>query len=200
MHNKGLLLRFGIVVGLVLAAGVAMILYPVMIANSVLGDVREVGKRSTSEAWLRQWTERHRGNIRCDHSGCVAEVSVSNWLLSRLRLARPTLFVATVTLNDGTLTHVRLTLTDLNYQARYKGSTTSTIVDYTQVSHPRLGPTTPNLVQEPAGKPPTVAYFVTSEAQPEALALAYEINVWCLARIGGCLASQQAPKIWSLRN
>jgi hypothetical protein len=200
MRNKGLLLRFGIVIGVVLAVGAAIVLYPVMVANSVLSDVREVGKQPRSEAWLRQWAERHRGNIRCDHSGCVAEVTVSNWLLSRLRLARPALFAATVALNDGALTHVRLTLTDLNYQARYKGATTSTVVDYAEARNATAEPTPPKLVQEPKGKPPTVAYFVSRGAEPRSLALAYKINVWCLARIGGCLDSQQAPEIWALRD
>lgn len=200
MRNKGPLLRFGITLGLILAAGTATVLYPVVAAHSVLYAVRDVGRQPTSEAWLRQWAAKHGGRIRCDHSDCAAEVEVSNWLLSRLRLARPTLFAATVALNDGKLTHVRLTLTDLNYQARYKGSTTSTVVDYTEERHPGPGVAPPRLVQEPVGKPPTVAYVVNSRSERRAVALAYDIDVWCLARIGGCLASQQAPGIWSLRS
>jgi hypothetical protein len=199
MRNNRVLLRFGIVLGLALIAGAAIVLYPVMVASSVLSDVRRMAGQSMSEAWLRQWAEEHRGSIRCDDSDCAAEVSVSNWLLSRLRLARPTLFATTVVLKGGKLTHVRLTLTDLNYQARHKGATTSTVVDYTEARHPGSGPTTPKLIQEPVGKPPTVTYFVTPGAERHALALAYEINVWCLARIGGCLDSQQAPEIWALR-
>lgn len=187
-----------VVLGLALTTGSSAVLYPFMVARSTLRDVPITTDRSTSEAWLRQWAREHSATTKCDGSDCAAEVKVSNWLLARLNLAPPTLFTATISISSGKLVLVRLSLTDLDYQAR-RGASTATIIDYSETLDPEAKPATPRLVQEPVGKPPAVVYFVTPEVEPNARELARGINVWCLARIGGCLNSQQAPELWALR-
>jgi len=186
------------VLGLTLITGFAIVLYPFIVARSTLRDLPTTTDQATSEEWLRQWARDHSATMECDGSNCVAEVIISNWLLTRIHLAPPTRFAASVSIDSGKLVKARLSLSDVDYQAR-RGASTVMNIDYTGTHHPGATPATPTLWQEPVGKPPAVVYFVTPEVEPNARDLARSINVWCLARIGGCSRSQQAPELWALR-
>lgn len=199
MRSQTLMLRFGVVLGLVALGCAAAILYPVVIAKSLISEVRTIERHPISEAWLRQWAEEHGGDYSCDDSRCRAVVEVYNSFLSTLRLARTASFTAAVTLEEGRLARVYMLLIDLDYGADPVGASTWTGVDYTSVREPGYPPSSPEVSQEPTGKPPGVGYRVASSAEPHDLALAYKINVWCLARSGRCADSEQAPEIWALR-
>jgi hypothetical protein len=54
------------------------------------------------------------------------------------------------------------------------------------------------LRKNPRDKLPSRLYAVTPQSSPQAIARAFKVNVWCLARVGGCSPSQQAPDIWAL--
>jgi len=199
MRSQTLLLRFGVVLGLLVLGCAAAILYPVVIAKSLISEVQTIERHPISEVWLRQWAEEHGGTYLCDDIGCQVEVEVYNSFLSTLRLARPAGFIAVVALEEGRLARVYMFLSDLNYDARPVGATTSTAIDYTSVREPGSPPSDPEVSEPPRGKPPSVKYTVTSSAEPHDLVLAYKLNVWCLARVVRCADSEQAPEIWALR-
>jgi len=186
------------VFGLVVLAGVAGVLYPVVIAKLLISDLQDIERHPISEAWLRQWADERGGDYSCDGSRCRAEVEVRNTFLSTLGLARAAGFIAAVTLEEGRLVHVTMILADVNYEARPIGALTLAGVDYGSVGEPGSAPSVPEVRSDPGGKLPSVSYGVTSSAAPGDLALAYKFNVWCLARVGRCANPEQAPEIWAL--
>jgi hypothetical protein len=150
---------------------------------------------------LRQWAGRHRGAVTCQDGRCAAEVDLSNSILHRLGLAPLTMFEATVVTVDGQLVETYLSLSDVHSShGRPAGGSTLLVMEYqpSKVSRHMVGQV--YLGHGPIGKPPSILYMATPQAGPRAIAIAHEINVWCLARIGGCSPQQQAPDVWSMHS
>lgn len=182
-----------------LAVFVLLVLYPVWVARSLREDLRQVRGGAFPLDELRAWAEGNGGTVTCTDGRCYATVTIGNRLLSILNLAPATEFVASITTDGGKLVQTGLVLSDLDYSSARKGATTQLLVDFSGAG--ALGPRTdrPHLGQEPIGKPPAVSYVVTPSSSAREVALAYKIDLWCLARIGGCLPAEQAPAVWALR-
>jgi hypothetical protein len=185
--------------GSLLACAAALVLYPVFVANSVRSELRRIHAGTVSVERLRRWAERHGGTVACANGRCEANVNVNNSLLSALHLAPLTYLDASVVTTDGQLTQTSLQLSDLDYSAPRRGASTQLLVDYTASVIPESRPIAPHVGQEPQGKPPSIVYLATPRSGQRAIDLAYNINVWCLAQIGGCRPVQQAPDVWALR-
>lgn len=180
--------------GALLFCGV-LVLRPVWVADSVLSDLRHMRGRSFSVEQLRRWADRHGGTVECMTGRCEASVRVANRLLSAFRLSPPLEFYAFVDVTpNGQLTSATLTLT-----ARPRGAVTLVVINYSASREPNSEARAAHVAKGPAEKP-GVVYVVSSKFGAADLALAYEINTWCLARIGGCAADRQAPRIWALES
>ena len=179
-----------------------LILRPVMIANSIRNELRMLQAGPFSAERLGKWAATHGGCTTCDGGRCEASVSVSNRPLNLLRLAPLMYFDASIVTNDGKLAQNSLRISDLRYTTRHKGSTTQLLVKFNDDGTVERSQSAPleRVAREPIGKPLAVVYVATSSSDPHARALAYDMNVWCLARIGGCTGAQQAPTVWALRN
>ena len=185
-------------VALVLAA---LILRPVMVANSLRNEMLEFIEGPFSEQRLREWAARHAATLKCDGTTCEADATVYNWPLHVFGLAPETRFNAEIDTNHGNLAQTVLNLSNISYSDKPKGAATMLLVHFTRDgdTESKVGAHGVHVGQEPIGKLPTVVYSVDLNAAPHNLALAYDINVWCLARIGGCTGPQQAPEVWTLR-
>jgi hypothetical protein len=176
-----------------------LILRPVMIANSIRNELRTFQAGSFSSEQLANWAAKHGGSTTCDGGRCEASVSVSNRPLNLLRLAPLTYFDASIVTNNGQLAQTSLRISDLRYATRPSGSTTQLLVKFAGTAEGGQSAPLERVAQEPIGKAPAIVYVASSKSDPHARALAYDMNVWCLARVGGCTGSQQAPTVWALR-
>ncbi len=179
----------------------ALVLRPVVTATLIRDEMRRLRAGSFSVERLNEWATSHAGTVACAGSKCEASVSLSSRPLSVLGLTPLTYFDASIVTIDGKLIQTSLRLSDLRYATHPRGATTQLLVDFsdsgTVDSNP--GASRVHVGQEPIGKPPAVVYVVASNSDAKAIALAYDINLWCLARVGGCAETQQAPKVWALR-
>jgi hypothetical protein len=178
----------------------AFILRPVMIANSIRNEMREFHAGPFSAERLRKWAADHAGTIRCDGNRCWSDASVINRPLSALGLAPPAGFIASIETNDGKLSQTSIQIISDPRDGPGRAST-QLLVHFTDKGaiESKLGAHGVHVGQEPIGRPPAVVYSVDLSAAPHDIALAYDINVWCLARVGGCTGDQQAPGVWALR-
>jgi hypothetical protein len=180
----------------------ALVLRPALRARALMNEIRILHAGPFSAEQLRTWAAEHDGEVQCDGNRCDAYVRVSNGLLAALHLAPLTYFYAEVATEDGNLLQTGFSLTNVNYGATtWKGSSTGLIVVFDDKRVPESHSPAPHthLGQEPIGKPPGVIFITSLNAAPRWIALAYDIHVWCLTRIGGCDRAQQAPGVWALR-
>lgn len=200
-YLKFLLSVLGGVVGMA-AVLLVFIVRPVISAKSVVGDIVGIDKGGFNAMQLRQWADRHRGSVVCDGQRCQGTVEESNDVLHFLHLAPSTRFSAVMTTVDDHLVQSAFYLSDVNYSPdAASGAATHVVLAYSSSEVTRVlgSPVSGAFVaQGPVGKLPGRLYVVTPESSKASISLAYKINVWCLARIGGCSGPQQAPDIWSL--
>jgi hypothetical protein len=165
-----------------------------------MNEIRILRAGPFSAEQLRKWAAEHDGTVQCDENRYNADTKVSNGLLAALHLAPLTYFYAGVTTEDGNLLNAGFCLTTMNY-ATWKGSATSLLVVFDENKMPDWNAPAPHTYfsQAPTGRLPGVTYMASSNADPRWIALAYDIDVWCLTRIGGCDKAQQAPRVWALR-
>jgi len=193
---KSVTLRRLLIAGLVVVACCcALVLWPVCVASSLRSELRRMHAGPLPIEQLRIWAGQHGERVTCSAGRCEASVVVNNRFLWRLHLAPGTNFIATVVEEDGQLVETHLWLTDISYIGRRPGSRTLLIVDYGGSRTHGTGLSVPHVRSGLR----TVTYGIPSTAAPGDLALAFEVNVWCLARIGGCEGEQQAPRVWALR-
>ena len=155
----------------------ALILRPVMIANSIRNELRMLQAGPFSAARLGKWAATHGGSTTCDGGRCEASVSVSNRPLNLLRFAPLTYFDASIVTNDGKLAETSLRISDLRYATRPMGSTTQLLVKFNDDGTVERSQSAPleRVAREPIGKPLAVVYVATSSSDPHARALAYDI-------------------------
>ena len=183
-----------------LAAG-SLIISPVLRARSIRDDIRAIQPGAFTRERLVEWAKDHGGTVSCREGRCSADVSIQNGMLYKLGLAPLTEFGASIITVGGKVSRTEIGLNDLAYRVgtNPQGATTSLVVDF---AGDQLLPSkyaAAHLDQEPSGKPLGVTYTVSRSSDPQAVALAYDLNIWCLGRIGGCGAWQQAPRVWVLR-
>ena len=196
--RRRLVLSAAAIIGVALIATV-LILYPAVVANSIRNELRTFQPGPFPTERLREWAAKYGGSVTCDGPSCGAAVTVSNRPLNLLRLAPLTYFDAQVVTNDGKLAETSLRISNLQYGTPPTGSTTQLFVKFDgAIEQGQDGPLE-HFAREPIGKAPAVSYVATSRSAPRARALAYGLNVWCLARIGSCMEAQQAPAVWALR-
>jgi hypothetical protein len=172
-------------------------LRPVFLAISVRNDIAKISKGHFDEGQLRQWAARHHGVVTCHEGQCEGSVYIPNSLLHSLHLAPLTRFNAEVDIVDNRPVRSTLSISDVQYLGRASGATTMVVVEYESSRYSE--PVGDLLVRDvPKGKLQFRLYAVTPQSSRQAIARAFKINVWCLARIGGCPQSQQAPDIWVL--
>jgi hypothetical protein len=188
----------GGIIGAIAVALVGLILRPVLSANSVLDDIRKIDRSHFDANQLREWARRGHGTAVCSEQRCEAEVQILNRLLYALRLAPLTRFNVDFVVIDNRLVQTSLVFSDVQYLGKATGATTRAVI----VWEPSKSFDFPGgewfVGHGPIGKAPSVFYVVSPQSGSRALTIAQAINVWCLARIGGCSPSEQAPDIWSL--
>jgi len=187
-------------VGVITVVFLVLALRPVVMAISARNDLAKVTRDHLSEEQMRKWASGHHGGVTCDGGRCTGSVYISNRLLHALGLAPLTRFDAEIITDRGQAVQASLSLSDVQYLGAASGATTVGIIAYEakEGSYPIHAPFVLKGLHGPTGKPPLRIYMVTPHSAPQAIARAFEINVWCLARIGGCSPSQQAPPIWAL--
>jgi len=185
-------------VGMLIAALVTLTLRPVFIAISVRNDIAKIRKGHFNEQQLRQWAARHHGDVIFYQGRYNGRVCLTNRLLHALHLAPLTIFDAEVEVADNRPVQSILSISDAQYlPPAASGAGTMVVIEYEPSRYSE--PFDDLLVREvPKGKLRFRHYSVTPQSSPPAIARAFKINVWCLARVGGCSPSQQAPDIWAL--
>lgn len=175
-----------------------LVIRPVMQARSLKNDLARMGGNRITETELRRWAKSYDRDTFCDQRGCTVEIS--NSVLEALRLAPPTRLVAGVSVAGGRVVSTGLTLVCTNRRGRWpKGACTMLVIAYEPPSYFRERLTAPYVGHSPKQNPPTVTYAVTPQFGAKAVELARDISIWCLARVGGCLAgAQQASKVWAM--
>jgi hypothetical protein len=192
--------RIWIVCGLgllVLLTVLALVLRPVTVARSLKSDLTRMGGTRISILELEKWAQHQHGDVNCDHEGCTVEIS--NDFLQALRLAPPVRFVAGVTLVEGRVAATSLSLVSVRYDRnRPEGASTLLTIAYEPSRYFRGRLVEPYVRHGPTGKVPQLTYIASPQCDLRAIAAARNIDVWCLARLGGCMTgTQQAPDAWS---
>ena len=195
--RRGVIITGGVIV-VVAVALLGLVLRPVLSANSMLDEIGTIDRSHFDETHLREWARRHHGTVACSEQRCEAEVQLSNRLLCVLHLAPLTRFNVDLVVVDNRLAQTLVGLSDVQYVGKPTGAATDAVV----VWEPSKSFDFPNgewyVGHGPIGKPPSVLYVVSPQSGSRAIALADGINIWCLARIGGCSPSEEAPDIWAL--
>lgn len=188
----------GSILGATAVILVTLTLRPVFLAISVRNDIAKISKGHFDEGQLRQLAARHHGVVTCHEGQCEGSVYIPNSLFHSLLLAPLTRFNAEVDIVDNRPVRSTLSISDVKYlPPKASGATTMVVVEYESSRYSE--PVGDLLVRDgPRGKPPFRLYAVRPESSTLAIARAFKVNVWCLARIGGCSPSQQAPDIWAL--
>lgn len=189
----------GISGGVLVLALIALVIRPVVSAIAVRNSIVGMSQGRFDTAELRRWAKRHRATVTCQDDRCDADVALSNGILHRLGLAPLTLLVAHVAIVRGQLAETSFMLSDVRYShGRHAGACTLLAMEYEPSETARSSVGRAFVGHGPTGKPPFVSYTVTPQSGPRAIAIARAINVWCLARLGGCAAQQHAPEVWSM--
>ena len=197
MANSQRYMIAGSIVGVLVATLVALILRPVIIALSVRNDIAKIRKGHFNEEQLRQWAVRHHGDMTLYQGEYYGRVYVTNRLLHLLHLAPLTIFDAEVEIVGNRPVQSSLSISNGQYGPKPSGGVTLIVIEYEPPEH--SFPVHDSLVlRVRKGELLSVTYAVTAESSQQAMARVFEINVWCLARIGGCSPSQLAPSIWAL--
>ncbi len=148
---------------------------------------------------LQQWAARRNGTVTCREQRCEGRVEFSNDLLHALHLAPLTRFEAEIVVVDNRAMQSAQSLSDVQYSgAQPSGASTQVVIEYEPSKSFDFPIGDAFVGRGPRGKLPSILYAVTPQSSPRAKAIAFELNSWCLVRIGGCSQSQQAPSIWSL--
>ena len=180
---------------------VGIFLRPVVIANSMRNEVREFREGPFPAERLRKWATDHSGRITCSGSKCEADATVYNRPLHAVGLAPEIMLAVVISTDHGALAQTSLYIYDLSTPTEAGGAGTMLFVHFAHngTYESKMGAHGVHVGQEPFGKRLTMVYSVDLNAESHATELAYGINVWCLARIGGCSGPQQAPEVWALR-
>jgi hypothetical protein len=187
----------GGMVGIVIVILAVLVLRPVLSAISVRDDVAKIRRGHFDEKQLRQWAARHGGDVWCENGECHGDVDISNRLLHALHLAPLTRFGADVVIVSNQPVQSSLILHDMGSLHRAAGGTTFVEMVY-EPDKTRFPVCDWEVRRGPTSKPPSRRYIVAPQSSPQAINRAFDINVWCLARIEGCSGPQQAPDIWAL--
>jgi hypothetical protein len=136
--------------------------------------------------------------VLCGEHGCTVEVE--NRFLHAIHLGPVTRFVAGASLSDGRVVDTTLFLIAMRGRPSGPiGAQTTLVVAYEPPTYFKETLMEPYVGYGPANNPPNVTCVTTPDLGATALGRAMHINVWCLARPGGCLrGKQQAPEVWAL--
>ena len=185
---------------LLLAAIFAVVvaaLWPVSVASSLRAQLRELEEGPFPKQRLDKWATDYGGTVDCASGVCWAAVRVKNHAMWFLGLVPASEFDAEIRIKDGELVQKSFRLV-----SKPNGSDAAVITECI-VNFEKLGANAAyhgaHLAEEPVGKPPGVVYSVYLGSTAADTGLAYDINLWCLARIGGCSGAEQAPRLWALR-
>jgi hypothetical protein len=122
----------------------------------------------------------------CTNHSCVLEFEVPNNLLSRIHLAKPSLFGATVVEVDNRISYVEMML-DGAEQARGVGARTTYMLPNTVISEgfPDFSSRPPYSFAGPFGKF-HMRTILSDSASPEQKRKATAFNLGCLTSVRGC--------------
>jgi len=186
-----------IVVAALTGSAIVLALRPALSALAVKRDIARIRDGKFDEKALRQWTSKHGGRVTCANGRCEGSIYIANMLLNVLHLAPLTRFDAEVDLANNQPVQIVLSLSDVQYLRGVSGATTSVVINY-QATNGWPGAEDSVVLGGPHGKRPSRSYIVRQGSSQSAVALAFCINPWCLAQLGGCTPNQQAPGIWAL--
>lgn len=147
-----------------------------------------------AEAILAPYRHHLSYSDRCTPEHCLILFVFKNTWLRWLHLAPAASFGGTLVFENDVLV-ARITLLG-------QGDCTARVTESTSFAEP-ANPANPDfsirLERDKTGHPETAIVELTPKATAAQRQQAYDVNLGCLSKIGGCMADQMLPSVWSGR-
>jgi flagellar basal body-associated protein FliL len=163
-------------------------------AAALVSSAREIHSTADAERQIAAWRNRSDrsfwGNTSTDNRDRSYDIHVDNGLLYRLRIASPTMVGTTITMRDGELRYIILTMFTGKNPNTTAGVWVQEWFDSGTASDFRVS------VKD---RPRKASVEFSSRVPEPERQKAFALNTSCLIRLGGCRSAEDIlPGVWRL--